>query len=307
MAEIPLEARSVSSPVSLARSSCFAETGKIFSSGAIPAFSERTFLMNAMTVSLRHGQVVDLVLDEEDAGYLLPDVPEEIDLHLGDGRVSRDQKERRVALREEIECHLGIVPVRGTYPGRIDEDDVPEDAGRVGDLHGAHSLPVLRIRLLGDIIEQDPVHLLRRLAGDGPIFSLFQEMDLDGPLRSVPDESRDGGQRDDRTREDVFPEKGIEQRALPPLELPQHSKLEPPLGEAVTEAGKCSFLRFHRRTEVMEDGNSPPEEGGQVRCGSRGKGRVTISGRNGCYILCGVLHDTPSCTGGFVIQIEGFG
>jgi hypothetical protein len=57
------------------------------------------------------GEIIDLVQDKEDPGNLLPHLPEEVHLNLGDWWIGRDQEEGGVTLGEEVEGHLGIMPV----------------------------------------------------------------------------------------------------------------------------------------------------------------------------------------------------
>ena len=54
-------------------------------------------------------------------------------------------------------------------------------------------------------------------------------------LLPVLDERRDSRQRDDRTRQHILAEQGVQERALAPLDLPEDREVEPPLREALLQ------------------------------------------------------------------------
>ena len=59
-------------------------------------------------------------------------------------------KESRIALRKEIHCCLRIMPVGRADAGRVDEDDIAKDCGRVGNLDLEHTFYVFRVFIFGD-------------------------------------------------------------------------------------------------------------------------------------------------------------
>ena len=211
---------------------------------------------------LVRAQVVHLIEQVEQARHPAPHLAQEVELHFGDRRVGRHQEEGRVALGEEVEGDLGVVPVGGADARRIDEDDTPfEDLRRVVDLHAGDAEAVARVRLLGDEALEERPGLLGGGGRPGLVGPLVAVAHPDAALRAVPHEGGHRRQRHHGRRQHGFPEQGVEQGALTPLELAEDGEVEPapaqPVGELAERRRQRLELRVgpdERGLDLLQDG-----------------------------------------------------
>jgi hypothetical protein len=158
-----------------------------------------------------------------------------IELDFRDRRIDRNDEEH-CTLGKHLQGRLGVVLVRGTDAGRVDQHRTAcENLCGVEEFDSVDPEAVFRIGFLGDETEEkvpNRIGLMRRaLLERSTVF----EPHANERLRAPRDKGGDRRQRDDRHRQNRHTKKRVEKGALPALELPENGQLQAFMFQALTQ------------------------------------------------------------------------